>query len=118
MTYAWLEAGRPIVHGPWSLPTGVRVADALGSFLFIVWAVNTRMLFASSWGKVKLALGSEASSERKLVSFAKRCLFHLLNFSRCSIGCLTYVWSIKYRLITKLIAQLATNLRDESFKPN
>jgi len=70
MTYAWLEAGRPIVHGPWSLPTGVRVADALGSFLFIVWAVNTRMLFASSWGKVKLALGSEASSEQNLFPFA------------------------------------------------
>ena len=30
----------------------------------------------------------------------------------------TYVWSIKYRLITKLITQLAINLRDESFKPN
>ena len=30
----------------------------------------------------------------------------------------THVWSIKYRLITKLIAQLTTNLRDESFKPN
>ena len=29
-----------------------------------------------------------------------------------------YVWSIKYRLITKVIAQLATNLRDESFKTN
>jgi len=58
MTYAWLEAGRPIVHGPWSLPTGARAADAPGSFLFIVWAVNTRMLFASSWGKVKLALGT------------------------------------------------------------
>ena len=29
-----------------------------------------------------------------------------------------YAWSIKYRLITKLIAQLVTNLRDESFKPN
>ena len=27
----------------------------------------------------------------------------LLNFSRCSIRCLTHVWSIKYRLITKLI---------------
>ena len=30
----------------------------------------------------------------------------------------TYVFSIKYRLIMKLIVQLATNLRDESFKPN
>ena len=30
----------------------------------------------------------------------------------------THAWSIKYRLITKLIAQLATNWRDESFKPN
>ena len=30
----------------------------------------------------------------------------------------THVLSIKYRLITKLIAQLATNLRDESFEPN
>ena len=30
----------------------------------------------------------------------------------------THAWSIKYRLITKLIAQLATNLRDESFKSN
>ena len=30
----------------------------------------------------------------------------------------THTWSIKYRLIMKLIAQLATNLRDESFKPN
>ena len=30
----------------------------------------------------------------------------------------THAWSIKYRLITKLIAQLASNLRDESFKPN
>ena len=30
----------------------------------------------------------------------------------------THAWSIKNRLITKLIAQLATNLRDESFKPN
>ena len=30
----------------------------------------------------------------------------------------THACSIKYRLITKLIAQLATNLRDESFKPN
>ena len=29
-----------------------------------------------------------------------------------------HVWSIKYRLIMKLIAQLATNLRDKSFKPN
>ena len=27
-------------------------------------------------------------------------------------------WSIKYRLIMKLIAQLTINLRDESFKPN
>ena len=30
----------------------------------------------------------------------------------------THALSIKYRLITKLIAQLATNLRGESFKPN
>ena len=44
--------------------------------------------------------------------------FFLLNFSRCPIECLIHAWSIKYRLITKLIAQFATNLRDESFKPN
>ena len=30
--------------------------------------------------------------------------WHILNFSRCPIECLTHVWSIKYRLITKLIA--------------
>ena len=30
----------------------------------------------------------------------------------------THAWSIKYKLITKLIAQFTTNLRDESFKPN
>ena len=30
----------------------------------------------------------------------------------------THACSIKYRLIIKLIAQLATNLRDESFKHN
>ena len=44
--------------------------------------------------------------------------FLLLNFSRCPIRYLTYAWSIKYRLITKLIAQFATNLRDKSFKLN
>jgi hypothetical protein len=35
---------------------------------------------------------------------------HLLNFSSYLIGCLTHVWSIKYRLITKLNAQIETTL--------
>ena len=30
----------------------------------------------------------------------------------------TIIWSMKHRLITKLIAQFETNLRDESIKPN
>jgi hypothetical protein len=34
------------------------------------------------------------------------------------IGCLTHAWSIKYRQITKLNAQIETNLRDKFFKPN
>jgi hypothetical protein len=31
---------------------------------------------------------------------------------------LTLIWNTKYRLITKLIAQVETNLRDKSIKPN
>ena len=46
------------------------------------------------------------------------CWFLLLNFSCSLIECLIRIRSIKYTLITKLIAQFATNLRDESFKPN
>jgi hypothetical protein len=46
------------------------------------------------------------------------CWVPLLNFSRCLVGCLTYVWSIKYRLITKLNAQIETVLRNKFFKPN
>ena len=30
----------------------------------------------------------------------------------------TLIWSIKYKLITKLTAQIETNLQDESIKPN
>ena len=30
----------------------------------------------------------------------------------------TLIWSIKYRLTTKLTAYIETNLRDESIKPN
>jgi hypothetical protein len=30
----------------------------------------------------------------------------------------THAWSVKYRLIMKLIAQIKNNLRDESIKPN
>ena len=56
--------------------------------------------------------------KQRLYRLLGGCLVFLLNFSRRLIGCLTYAWSIKYRLITKLIVQLVTNLRDESFKPN
>ena len=37
---------------------------------------------------------------------------------RTAVYIMKHAWSIKYRLIMKLITQLATNLRDESFKPN
>jgi hypothetical protein len=35
-----------------------------------------------------------------------------------TLDVLILIWSIKYGLVTKLIAQIATNLRDESIKPN
>ena len=45
--------------------------------------------------------------------------FHPVNFGPYLIGCLhIYVWNIKYRLFTKLNAQIKTNLRDEFFKTN
>jgi len=43
---------------------------------------------------------------------------YLLKFTPCYIECLIYAWSFKRRLITKLIAQIEINLRDESIKSN
>jgi hypothetical protein len=47
------------------------------------------------------------------------CLVPLVFFfNTYYIECLTHAWNVKYRLITKLIAQVEINLRDEYIKPN
>ena len=38
------------------------------------------------------------------------CMSPPLNISPDHIGCMTHVWSIKYRLFTKQNAQIETNL--------
>jgi hypothetical protein len=47
----------------------------------------------------------------------RRCLVPLVFFNTYHMKCLD-IWSVKHRLIMKLIAQIEINLRDESIKSN
>jgi hypothetical protein len=44
--------------------------------------------------------------------------FHRLKFNSHHINVAANVWSTKYRLIVYMSAQIRSNLRDESIKPN
>jgi hypothetical protein len=46
------------------------------------------------------------------------CLVPLVFLTPIASNVWTHAWSVKHRLITKLIAQIEINLRDESIKPN
>jgi hypothetical protein len=66
-------------------------------------------------GNAWIAAGFGALSALGTICSFGLSLFPLLDFSPVIPDVWTHVWSIKYRLITKLNTQIENNLRDEFF---
>jgi hypothetical protein len=74
-----------------------------------------------AWGIPREAFNQQSFRTSPVTEFMGSLpnnLAGLLNRLVPDIGCLTLVWSIKHRLIIKLIALMETNLREESIKLN
>jgi hypothetical protein len=51
-------------------------------------------------------------------NLVRGCLVPLVFLTPITSNVWTHAWSVKHRLIMKLIAPIKINLRDESIKPN